>query len=114
MTAGLPLMKNVLSAGMSAVDAEIRKNIYGPSTTALLISTEKMEDIMKIVQPLEKSRILIKRISEVIKNEAKEPKRGYLSILFGTLAVSTLRNALTGRGVIRAGVEAVRAGENFE
>ena len=33
-----------------------------------------MEDIMKIVKSLEEPGLLIKRISEAIKNEAKEQK----------------------------------------
>ena len=40
---------------------------------------------------------------EIIKNEAKEEKRGFLPILLGTLAASMWGSALTGRGVIRAG-----------
>ena len=39
--------------------------------TASIISNEEMNDIMKIVQSLEKSRLLIKGVSETIKNEAK-------------------------------------------
>ena len=37
----------VLSAGMSAAGAAIQKKIYGSATTALIISNEVMEDIMK-------------------------------------------------------------------
>ena len=33
---------------MSATDAVIQKKIYGSGTTALIISNEEMEDIMKI------------------------------------------------------------------
>ena len=63
MTAGLPSMKSVLtplsksvllqlglSAGMSAADAAIQKKICGSGSTALIISIEEMEDIMKIVK----------------------------------------------------------------
>ena len=39
--------------------------------TALIISIEEMEDLMKIVKSLEESRLLIKGISETIKNEIK-------------------------------------------
>ena len=68
MTAGLPLMKSVLtllaksvllplgfSAGMSAADAAIQKKLYGSDTTALIISNEEMEDIMKIDKSLKES-----------------------------------------------------------
>ena len=50
-----PLAKSVLlplglSAGMSATYAAIQKKIYRSGTTALIISNEEMEDIMKIVK----------------------------------------------------------------
>ena len=56
------------SAGISPADAAIQKKIYGSGTTALIISNEEMEDIMKIVKSLEYSELLIKGISETIKN----------------------------------------------
>ena len=43
-----------------------------------------MEDIMRIVKSLEESGLLVKGISETIKNEAKEQKGGFLPILLGT------------------------------
>ena len=49
---------------------------------------------MKIVQSLEESGLLIKGISEAIKNEAKEQKYRFLPMLWGTLAASILGNAL--------------------
>ena len=39
-----------------------------------------MNDIMKIVQALEDSNILLKGVNKTIKNETKEQKRGFLSI----------------------------------
>ena len=71
-----------------------------------------MEDIMKIVKSLEESRLLIKRISKAIKNEAKEQKAEFFPICLGTLAVSMLGNVLSGRGVIRAGEEIIKSGQN--
>ena len=75
---------------------------------------------MKIVKSLEKSGLLVKGTNETIKNETKEQKGGFLSMLLETLAASTLGSALTGRGVIRAdegtlraGEDTIRAGENF-
>ena len=50
----------------------------------LIISNEEMDDIMKIVKSLEDSGLLIKGVSETIKNEAKEQKGGFLSMLLGT------------------------------
>ena len=49
-----------------------------------------MEDIIKIVKSLEESGLLIKGITETIKNEAKKQKVGFSSILSGTLAASIL------------------------
>ena len=43
-----------------------------------------MNDIMKIVKSLEDSGLLIKDVSETIKNDAKEQKGGFLSMLLGT------------------------------
>ena len=98
---------------MSASDAVIQKKIYGSGTTALITSNEEMEDIMKIVESLEKSGLLIKVISETIKTEAKEQKGGFLSLLSGTLAASVLGNALAGKGVIRTGEGVIGAGQNI-
>ena len=47
-----------------------------------------MNDIMKIVQALEDSNILLKGVTSKIKNETKEQKRGFLSMLLGTLGAS--------------------------
>ena len=84
---------------MSATDAAIQKKIYGSGTTALIISNEEMEDIMKIVKSLKELGLLIKESSETTKNEPKEQKRGFLPMLLGTLAAIILENTLTGRGV---------------
>ena len=43
-----------------------------------------MEDVFKIVKSLEDSGLLLKRVSETIKDEAKEQKGGFLSMLLGT------------------------------
>ena len=50
--------------------------------TAVTISNEEMNDIMKLVlKSLEESGYLIKGASETIKNEAKEQKGRFLGIL---------------------------------
>ena len=68
---------------------------------------------MKIVKSLEDCGLLIKSVSETIKDEAKEQKEGFLSFLWGTLGASLLGNLLTGKGTIRVGKGIIRAGENF-
>ena len=121
MTAGLPLIKSVintlpksvllplgLSAGKSAANAAIEKKIYGLGTTTLIISNEEIKDIMKIFK---NSGLLIKGVSEAIKDPAKEQKKGFLGILLNTLSTILLGISLTGREVIRGGERTVRAGE---
>ena len=44
-----------------------------------------MNDLMKSVQALEDSNILLKGVTKTIKNETKEQKGGFLSMLLGTL-----------------------------
>ena len=70
-----------------------------------------MNDIKKIIKALENSGILLKGVSEAIKNEIKELKGGFLSMLLGTLGTSLLGNLLTGgNSIMRAGDGTVRAG----
>ena len=49
-----------------------------------------MDDIMKIIQDIEDSNILLKGVTKTIKNEKKEQKRVFLSMLLGTLGASLL------------------------
>ena len=112
---GLALMKNVIQplaksvviplglTAAAAADAEIHKNILGSGTTTVIISNDEMEDIIKIVQALEDSGLLLKGVSEIIQDEAKEQKGGFPSVLLGTLGASLLGNMLAGKGVVRAG-----------
>ena len=81
---GLPLIKNVikplakkvliplgLTAAASAADAGIHKKILWSGTTTLIISNKEMNSIMKIIQALEDSNILLKGVNKTIKNETK-------------------------------------------
>ena len=119
---GLPLIKNVikplaksvliplgLTAAASAADTGIHKKILGsgnPSSshnnTVLIISNDKIEDIIKIVKSLEDSGLSLKGVTETVQNEVKEHKGGFFSMLLGTLGASLLRNLLTDKGVYRA------------
>ena len=58
----------------------------------LIILNEDMNDIMKIVKSLEESGLLIKGVSETIKNEAKEQKGRFVGLILGTLGSSLLGN----------------------
>ena len=53
-----------MTVAVSATDTAIQQKI----------SDEEMEDIMKIIKSLKKPALLIKGVSETIKNEAKEQK----------------------------------------
>ena len=81
-----------------------------------------MNDIMKIIKSPKGSCLLIKGVVQTIKNEAKEQKRGFFSMLLCTLGASLIGNLLTGKSTIRAGEGAiatsqgqgtVRAGQDF-
>ena len=100
-----------LTAAMSAIGGSIQKKIHGSGTTKLIIENEDMNDIMKIIEALENSGILLKAVTKTIENETKEQRRGFLSMLLGTLGASLLGNLLTGKGMMRAGEGIVRAGE---
>ena len=49
-----------------------------------------MNDIMKIVQALEDSNILLKGVTKTTKNETKEQIGRFLSMLLATLGASLL------------------------
>ena len=73
MKVAVSVAKNILAplgitAAAAATDAGIPKKIHGSGTTILIISNEEMNDIMKIVQALEDSNILLKRITKTIKD----------------------------------------------
>ena len=107
MKVAVPLAKSLLdplriTAAASAINAGIQKKIHGSGTTNLIISNEEMNDIMKIVQALEDSNILLKGVTKTIKNEAKEQKGGFLSMLLGTLGVSLLGNLLSGKRIVKS------------
>ena len=83
-----------LTAASSAKDAGVQKKIYGSGTTTLVISNEEMNDIMKTVQALGDSDILLRGMTKTIKNETREQKGGFLSMLMRTLGASLLGDLL--------------------
>ena len=123
LKSGLPLLKSVvkplgmlgLTAAASATDAATNKqNLGSGGHTTLMISNNDMQDLLKIVKSLEDSGILLNGITDTVKNEVKEQKGGFLSMILGTLGASLLGDLLTknlsDRGVIRAGEGTIRAG----
>ena len=97
MKVAAPLAKNILAPlgttiAASAIDA-----------ATLIISNEEINEIMNIAQTLEDSNILLKGVTKIVKNETKEQKGGFLSMLLGTLGASLLGDMLTEKGIVRAG-----------
>ena len=107
MKVAVPLAKNILAplGATSAIDARTQKKTLGSGTTTLIISNTEMNDIMKIVQALEDSNLLLKGITKAIEIETKEKKEGFLGMLFSALGASLLENMLTGKGMSRSGYE---------
>ena len=64
--------------------------MFWSGTTTLIIYKEKMIDIMKIITSLRESSSLIKGVSQIIKNKAKENRGGFIGMLLGTLGSSLL------------------------
>ena len=60
----------------------------------------------------EESGFLIEGATETIKNEAKEQKGGFRSMLLGTLTSSISGNVLAWKGVMKVGEEVIRACQN--
>ena len=85
MKAAISLAKNVLAslritAAASAIDTGIQTKIHGsghPLSTTLVFSNKEMNDMMKIVQALEGSNILLNGVTKTIKNETTEQKGGF-------------------------------------
>ena len=91
-----------ITAAASAIDGAIQMKIHGSGATTLIISNEEMHDIMKTIQALEDSNIVLKAVTKTSKNETKEQKGGFLSMLLGTLGASLLGNVLSGKGTVGA------------
>ena len=101
------------------------KHKQNNNTTTLIISNDEMKDIIEIGKSLEDSGLLLEGVRETILNEAKEQKRGFLSMLLSMLGASLLGNILSGkravatshgRGMNRAGEGAIatRQGRGIE
>ena len=145
---GRPLLKPVLSlignvfkpsaksiliplelTAASATDPVFHQKMFGFGNTTSTISSEEMNDIMKIVKSIEEFGLWIKGVCETIKSEAKEQKLEFLGKLLDTLGASVLGNSFIGKepiatsqrhgtnmlggGAIRAGEGTIRAGQDF-
>ena len=81
---------------------QFKKKIRGSGTTNLVISNEELNDIMKIIQALEDSNIVLKEISKTTKNDIKEQNGNGLGMILGTLGASLLGNLLSGKRIYRS------------
>ena len=57
---------------MSPTDAAIQKKINGYGTKTVKCSNKDLDDITKIVKALEDSAVLMKGITETLKNDIKK------------------------------------------
>ena len=81
-----PLAKNVLmSLGLtaeSATDAGIHKKMFGFGNTTLIISNEKINDVMKTVKSLEESGLLIKKMLAKLLKMKQKNKNAHFSVCY--------------------------------
>ena len=111
-----PLAKSVLiplglTAAAAATDAAIQKKIFESGMTTLIISNDKMDNVKcQIVTSLEGAGLLIKGVSEKMKNEAKEQKEWFLGVLLRTFGAGLLGTLLKCKGVVITGEAAIVAG----
>ena len=77
------------------------KKTLASGTTTLITSNEEMN---------EDSNILLKGVTNTIKNKTKEQKGGFVSMLLGILEAFLLENLLTEKVFVRAGQGIIRAG----
>ena len=103
----------MLGSGRRPSDLALGLSDLASRVTTLIISNKEMNDIVKIIKSLEESNLLIKGVSKIIQNEAKEQKGGFLGMLLGFLGASLLGNLLTGKGTIRAGEGTITAAQDF-
>ena len=104
----VPLAKNVLmalgvSAAISGIDHGIAKKVHRTGTT-VIFSDEETNDMVKIVKALEDADVLMKGVSETLKNDVQKGNAlPILPMLLGTLGSSFIGNLLTGKGMYRTG-----------
>ena len=88
--------------------------MFRSGNMTLIIFSEEMNEVIKIIKLLEVSGLIIKDVSKTIKNEAKEKKGEFLSMLLWILGASLLDNLWTGKSTIKAVNDTVSAGQDFK
>ena len=99
-----------LTEAAAATDVAFQKKIFG-SGTILVFLNKEIDDIMIIVEALEKSDLLINSVSDAVEIEAKEQKGGFTGTLASTLGSISLGNMLPGKEEVRGGGRVIRVGE---
>ena len=89
---------------------EHEKKILGFGTATLIISNEEINNILKISKTINDSNIWLTGVTTTIRNEIKEQKEIFISILLGTLGASLLGNLLSRKRTVRGREGIVRAG----
>ena len=111
-----------LTGAASATDAAIHKKMFGLGINSFIISNEETNNFIKIVKSFKGFGILTKGVIETIKNEAKEEKARFLSILLHTVEASFTENLLINKRLMRAvegaismseGEGTIRAAQDF-
>ena len=87
MKVAVPLAKNILAPLGITAAAWFKYNDFNNFKQGI-------NGKMKIVQALEDSNILLKRVAKIVKNETEEQKGGFLGTLVGTLGSILLGNLL--------------------
>ena len=113
-----PLAKSVLiplglTAAASAADTGIHKRILGSGNTTLIVSNNEIEDIIKIIKPLENSGLLLKGVTETVQNELRDQKGVFLVcyiLVCYFLTGREINTAGKGRGINRECEGVFRAG----
>ena len=79
----------------------------------LFISTEDMNDVIKIIKSLENSGVLIDGVTQTVKDEIKKQEGGFLGALLAPLIASLLQPVISSavKGKSRRGVR--RAGRGY-
>ena len=89
---------------------EHEKKILGFGTATLIISNEEINNILKISKTINDSNIWLTGVTTTIRNEIKEQKEIFISILLGTLGASLLGNLLSRKRTVKGREGTVRAG----
>ena len=105
----IPLELTAAAAAAKAIDAAIQKKLHQvgfrihtsdlANQTALIISNEEMNDLIKVIKPLEGSGLLIRVVSETIKKWSKRTKRWISQHDIWYIGAISLGNLLAGKGL---------------